>query len=308
LRRDTEVDWSGNGTYGTYLFTSEAEQVVANHNTTDPLFLYLTFQNNHVPLQVPDVYLPLCSHIDDSERQIYCAMGAAMDEAIGNVTRAFKNAGMWDDTLLIFTTDNGGWPFHGGNNWPLRGGKFTVWEGGVRGTSFVYGNILPRKGVVCNELMHITDWVPTLANLVGSNVTSPHPLDGYDMWESITTNAPSPRTEVLLNIDPIDVTAGLRVGNWKIVVGNQAYNDWYPLPNNTNSSQQSSAINVMSLYNISADPNERDDLLLRYPDVVKDLLAKITEYEKGSVLPQDRLPDSRADPANFGGAWTPWLG
>ena len=78
---------------------------------------------------------------------------------------------MWDDTLVIFSTDNGGLPRFGGFNWPLRGTKHTVWEGGARGAGFVHGNLLAQKGVRNKELLHATDWYPTLIKLAGIRVT-----------------------------------------------------------------------------------------------------------------------------------------
>jgi len=74
---------------------------------------------------------------------------------------------LWEDTLMIVTTDNGGIPHVGGYNWPLRGHKGSLWEGGLRGVGFVHGKMLQKTGVKCRELLHVTDWYPTLLYLTG---------------------------------------------------------------------------------------------------------------------------------------------
>ena len=159
----------------------------------------MPFQNVHSPLQAPDAYIEKYSFIKNEGRRKYAAMVDIMDEAVGNLTRAFKTAGLWDDTLTVFSTDNGGIHTGGGYNWPLRGEKHTLWEGGMRGIGFVHGEMLQTKGKTSTGLMHVTDWYPTLLHAAG--LSPEEGLDGIDMWETVVGGAPSPRKEILHNID-----------------------------------------------------------------------------------------------------------
>ncbi|CAH3194701.1 unnamed protein product [Porites evermanni] len=199
LRDDTLPVRDMNGTFSANLFTKQAVQVIKEHSSSRPLFLYLPFQNVHDPVQAPQKYIDKYSFIENKTRRTYAAMLDIVDEAIGNVTRSLEKAGLWDNTLFIFTTDNGGRPESGGYNWPLRGQKDTLWEGGVRGVAFVHGPMLKKTGVKSKELLHSTDWYPTLINLAGKKEGGR--VDGFDVWETISAGKPSPRTEILLNID-----------------------------------------------------------------------------------------------------------
>ena len=196
------------GQYSTHLFTRRAQELAIQHvkmKENKPLFTYLAYQAVHAPLQVPQAYIEQhkSEHYVDDHRMRFAAMVSAMDEGIGNLIRTYKEHGLWDNTLLLFTTDNGGKTAFGGNNWPWRGEKHTLWEGGVHGVGFVSGGLVEDKaGTENTQLMHISDWFPTLVHLAGRHTEGLN-LDGFDVWDTIKGKVDSsPRKELLHNIDP----------------------------------------------------------------------------------------------------------
>ncbi|KAK7086018.1 hypothetical protein SK128_026978 [Halocaridina rubra] len=229
FRNNTEPDYEVDGTYSTYLFSSYVENLLESRNKSEPLFLYLPFQSVHSPLQVPENYTEPFAHIQDEDRRIKLGMILAMDEAIGRVVDSLKTSEHYNNSIIVFTTDNGGPTISAGNNWPLRGNKTTLWEGGTRGAAFIHSPLLPQHGFISNKLIHITDWFSTFASLGGA--MAPSDTDGYDQWEAITTSAPSPRKEMIYNIDITDeINAGVRYGDYKLLVGDPGPGDWTPPP------------------------------------------------------------------------------
>ncbi|KAM9496737.1 arylsulfatase I [Clarias gariepinus] len=334
LHEGETVAWGYRGKYSTHLYTRRVRKILASHDPSgQPLFIYLSFQAVHTPLQCPKEYIYPYHGMGNVHRRKYAGMVSSVDEAVRNVTYALRKYGYYQNSVIIFSTDNGGQPLFGGSNWPLRGRKGTYWEGGVRAVGFVHSPLLRRRRKVSKALVHITDWYPTLVSLAGGNVSQLHKLDGYDMWETISEGKESPRFEILHNIDPLyvlsrhgslrgghgvwntAVQAAVRMGDWKLLTGEPGYGDWTPpqvLGNFPGGwwdlERHAEARKSLWLFNITADPYERYDMAEQRPDVVKRLLARIAFYNRTAVPVRYPAEDPRADPSLNGGAWKPWAG
>ncbi|KAH6939117.1 hypothetical protein HPB50_015771 [Hyalomma asiaticum] len=157
----------------------------------------------------------------------------AMDQSVGEVFEALSDAGMLPNSIVAFSSDNGGAPFgaHSSRsfNWPLRGTKGTLWEGATRSAAFVWSPLLHRRRRVSNHLMHITDWLPTLYSLGGGDVKSLGQIDGFDMWRSLSQGSRSPRLEMLYNYDEwVPHAAALRFSRYKLALDDSSlYNHRY---------------------------------------------------------------------------------
>ncbi|KAG8226112.1 hypothetical protein J437_LFUL006742 [Ladona fulva] len=236
------------GIYSTEFYTNEAVKVINSHgdllNNSEekqkkPLFLYLAHTavhsgNYYNPLPAPDETVEQFSGIKDYKRRRYAAIVHWLDESVGRVVEALGENGMLDESIIIFTTDNGGaaagFDSNFASNWPLKGGKYSLWEGGTRGAASIWSPLLKKTGRVSEQLMHISDWLPTLMSAVNSSTEGLSRIDGFDSWKALSHDIPTARKEALLNIDSINDDAAIRRGDWKVVVGsalNGSWNDWY---------------------------------------------------------------------------------
>ncbi|XP_077558104.1 arylsulfatase B-like isoform X3 [Haemaphysalis longicornis] len=198
------------------------------HLVGKPMFLLLAHQATHcsygeIPVAAPTENTEKFPYIGNVNRTTYAGMVDSLDESIGSLLEALEEASMLEESIIIFSTDNGAAPegYHAnfGSNWPLRGIKGTVWEGGVRAPAFIWSPRLQRSGTVSQQLMHITDWLPTLYSAAGGHPQHLGELDGLDLWRALSRGTRSPRSEILLNIDSERGTAGLRYAEYKLVTG-----------------------------------------------------------------------------------------
>ncbi|CAK9301396.1 unnamed protein product [Gordionus sp. m RMFG-2023] len=228
------------GVYSSDLYTNRTIDLIEKHDNVKPFFIYLSYQNVHSPLKIPkERIVPRCQHIKDKKRQIYCSMVAHVDSSMGEIVGVLKKKKLYRDTLIVFTSDNGGQVLQGASNYPLRGSKGTLWEGGIRVASFIHAGFLKlKKGYVSNKLIHAVDWYPTFVELAGGSKVTPgkklSKSDGISQWKSIIDkNVPAPRNHFLINmVLQNKYFVGIRYGNFKLLLGNPGdMDDWYDIPN-----------------------------------------------------------------------------
>ncbi|MDE1991011.1 MAG: arylsulfatase [Rhizobiaceae bacterium] len=257
------------------LFGVEAVRTIERHDPGNPLFLYLAFTAPHTPFQAPEAYLDRFKHIEDENRRAYAAMISVMDDGIGDVVAALEKRGMRDNTIIVFHSDNGGArsslfagdsKVAGGlpaDNGPYRDGKGTLYEGGTRVVALANWPGKIKPGVV-DGMIHVVDMYPTLAGLAGAKLERTQPLDGMDLWATISENQASPRKEIVYNVDPM--AGAVRNGDWKLV--------W-----------KASLPQSVELFDLSKDKSETANLAEVNPDKVRELQGRITELARNMKPP-----------------------
>jgi arylsulfatase A-like enzyme len=306
--RDGQLDWYRNGQplkeegYSTELLAADAARVVREHDGKKPLFLYVPFNAVHAPHEVPDKYKQPYADLKEP-RRTYAGMLAAMDEGIGRIIAALDEKQLRDDTLIIFSSDNGGpAPGRVTDNGPLRAAKGTLYEGGVRVAACASWKGRIPAGSQVQEPLHMVDWYPTLLKLAGASLEQKLPLDGRDAWATITAGKPSPHDEILVNTTPN--SGALIAGDWKLVVhnvgGKQANRPASRRPNaqparqpNRPRAAQAGAKRTVGggeqveFFNLAKDLGEKQNLADSMPDKVQELRKRLDQYLKDQATPKN---------------------
>ena len=292
-----------NGTYDAYTYREDLTDIIKQHDTSKPFFLYLPLHNVHEPFQAPQEWMDLYPKGSTCDfRRTYQAMVSVADNVTGHVVQLLKEMKMWDNTLMVVSADNGA-ALCAGSNYPLKGAKGTLFEGGVRSNAFVNGGVLPEsmRGKTSEGLIHVADWYPTFCKMAGVDPSDSgpgrFPVDGLDVWQIISgENATTQHEEIVLaynfTLFNPNATGAIIVGEYKLIVGQQAGTPScdslmhspldYPCTNGT----ESNDCDPYCLYNIDKDPEERQDLSKTNLDILKMMLYR---YNSHSKEPQDRL-------------------
>ncbi|MBX3421341.1 MAG: sulfatase-like hydrolase/transferase [Pirellulaceae bacterium] len=271
------IDESG---HVTDLITREALQWIAGSGEA-PFLLYVPFTAVHLPVKEPDEYLlRVPAAITERVARHYAASIIHLDEAVGKIMQAIQDKGQTQQTLIVFTSDNGASNAenHGqdyppddypsgklpGNNRPLRGKKGDGYEGGTRVPTLVaWPSVIPA-GSVCHTPVHITDWMPTFCRLAGYSASAALNWDGADIWPAVVGRGDSDQfltQRALYSVTPAFRALVLRVGDWKLI----QFSD---------SDQEAERV---ELYNISNDPSETRNVATDYPEKRAELMHRLEQ-------------------------------
>jgi arylsulfatase A-like enzyme len=262
-RDDKLIDEVG---HVTDLITREAVSWIEARTST-PFFLYVPFTAPHIPIDEPQIWLERNADIADPDRRLFAGCVTHMDHGVGMILDALSRKGLRENTLILFFSDNGAIPNVrnddplypgsyqlckcGGRNDPLRGQKTQLYEGGIRTPASVSWPGRLKPGMVIAPLS-VTDWMPTICRLVGYEPPQDLKWDGRDILSQLTGRETKAPERVLYWEGVGHQSSSIRKGDWKLVV-------------------QKEGDRVVELFNLAADPKERNDLKETYPDRVKEL-------------------------------------
>eukprot|EP00009_Paramoeba_aestuarina_P009008 CAMPEP_0201510730 /NCGR_PEP_ID=MMETSP0161_2-20130828/3299_1 /ASSEMBLY_ACC=CAM_ASM_000251 /TAXON_ID=180227 /ORGANISM="Neoparamoeba aestuarina, Strain SoJaBio B1-5/56/2" /LENGTH=579 /DNA_ID=CAMNT_0047905949 /DNA_START=64 /DNA_END=1806 /DNA_ORIENTATION=+ len=310
--RGGQLDWQRDGVFFKEeghveeLLNAEAERVIMEHDTEGdkPLFLYFAHLAAHSPYQGDPShwknYEDSCA--DDPVRGNYSALIEHMDEGIGRVVAALKAKGMYENTLIVFSSDNGGVETYDkvmasargvnlptpANNSPWRGSKASLYEGGVKTVAVAAWPGVIEAGSTSTDIVHMVDWFPTFVNLAGGTPNNEdHPWDGADVIPTLQGKEPSPHSETLL-INSEMHRGAVRMGDWKLV--KKAI-----LPTET------------EVFNLRYDPGEKTNLHGMFPAIDKKLDDELNRYAremKMSLYLKSYMPHVQKDTKRAAGLKT----
>ncbi len=261
LYNNREIVPEKNITYLTDMFTDKATSFI-KQNKKNPFFIYLAYNAVHVPMHPKKELMDRYAHIRDSGRRAYAAMMTSMDDGVGRIMKTLKENNLDENTLVIFINDNGATKANSSDNGYLRGMKGSNWEGGIR-VAFLMkwsGKIAANK--TYSQPVSSFDILPTAIAAANGKQKGTNKLDGVNLLPFLNSaDKKIPHDKLFWRSG---LTAAVRADKWKLI-------------------RVSSKPTV--LFDLENDVSETKDLADKYPEKVKELLAQLTDWEKGIDKP-----------------------
>ncbi len=250
--------------YLTDYYTEQAVKVI-EANKDRPFFLYLAHWAPHTPLQAAREDYEALSHIENHRERVYAAMIRSLDRGVGEVLAALERNGLEDNTLVLFTSDNGGAGYLGlpEINSPFRGWKITSFEGGIHVPYFAKWPARIAPGTVVNSPVHHFDLYATAAAAGGAPMPTDRVMDGVDLLPYIRGESEGAPHQALFWRSGASQSA--LVDGWKLNVSDPPGRVW--------------------LFNLAEDPTEQNDLSATHPDKVAELKAALAAHNLEQAPP-----------------------
>ena len=291
------IDFQRNGTtisdkgYETFLLADEATRWIEARDKEKPFFLYMPFLAPHTPLEAPDDLVKKYADLEDkreltrslsidrtrtlngfspSARPMYAAVVDGLDQAIGQVLDTLSAEGIEEETIILFSSDNGGAAYAGGgaDNFPLRGGKGDTYEGGIRVIAAMKWKGKIEAGSKFSSIMTVMDVFPTLASAAEVPMLNTKEIWGRDMWPGMRDS-----DEIKLSKNVYFASETPNYGEFHTTV----FNDKWKLVQVITSSLLEINVNNQ-LFDINNDPNEYKNLANKYPKLVEMMADQIRKW------------------------------
>jgi arylsulfatase A-like enzyme len=225
----------------------------------------------HIPLGVSDKFR------GKSDQGLYGDVMMEIDWSVGEISKALEKNNLVENTILIFTTDNGPWlnfGNHAGSAGGLREGKMTNWEGGQRVPFIIRWPGITPEGTVCNQLASAIDLLPTFASITNGRL-SDNKIDGVDISSLLKGDFNSSPRETMLYYKSDGLNA-VRKGNWKLVLPHtwRSY-DTEPGNDGNRGKRVTMTIDRSELFDMMRDPSERYNVIDAYPEKVEEIMVDV---------------------------------
>lgn len=251
----------------TTIYTEEAVQFIEEHRNT-PFFLYMPHSMVHVPIAVSDKFN------GKSGKGLFADVMMELDWSVGEIIKTLEINGLTDNTLIIFTSDNGPWlnfGNHAGSAYPLREGKGTMWEGGPRVSTIMKWPDVISSGMECDNICSTIDILPTLSEITGASLPT-HKIDGVSLLPILEGNYSKPPRDRFYYYYGGELIA-VRMDNYKLVFPHtyrsyknvEPKNDGFPGP------YGKGVVTEFELYDLANDISESQNIADQYPEIVEEL-------------------------------------
>ena len=245
-------------------YTDEAIKVIdANQNR--PFFMYLAHWGVHSPLQANKADYDALSNIPDHRRRVYAAMVKSIDRSVGRILQALRDKGLEDNTIVVFTSDNGAPGYIGipDVNKPYRGWKLTQFEGGIRVPYVAKWPSHIAPGLRYTSPVSNIDIMPTVLAASGAALPSDRPIDGVNLLPYLRPGAGAQPGRALFWRD--GSYQAMQEGGWKLIKAERPRKDW--------------------LFNLNVDPTERNNLANSEPQRLAQMNQRLAQHNAGMPAP-----------------------